>query len=69
MLKNILLLLLFLPIFCMATDLKPWFGNEYEFEFRATGFISEFRFDFCEGISQEAQRERWIFDTWDSVSF
>ena len=42
MLKNILLLLLFLPIFCMATDLKPWFGNQYEFEFRATALYQNF---------------------------
>lgn len=28
--------LIFLPILCQATDLKPWFGNMYETELRAT---------------------------------
>jgi len=31
-----ILLLLFLPLFGMATELKPWFGNDYEVELRAT---------------------------------
>ncbi len=29
-------LFLFIPFFCVATDLKPWFGTEYEAEIRAT---------------------------------
>jgi len=37
MLKKTLLFLIFIiPLFCEATDLKPWFGNEYEAEIRAT---------------------------------
>ncbi len=29
-------LFLFIPLICTATDLKPWFGNNYETEIRAT---------------------------------
>lgn len=29
-------LFLFIPLICAATDLKPWFGNDYEVEIRAT---------------------------------
>lgn len=32
---KLLFLLLFIPLLCEATDLKPWFGNEYEVEIRA----------------------------------
>jgi len=30
------LILLIFPLICAGTDLKPWFGNDYEAEFRAT---------------------------------
>ena len=33
---KILFLLLLISSMCQATDLKPWFGNEYEVELRAT---------------------------------
>ena len=42
MIKNVLLLFLTLPLLCAATDLKPWFGNEYEFEFRASFLYQNF---------------------------
>lgn len=33
---KLLCLFLFVPFICEAADLKPWFGNEYEVELRAT---------------------------------
>ncbi len=33
---RLLSLLLFVPFLCTATDLKPWFGTDYEAEIRAT---------------------------------
>lgn len=33
--RVLLYIFLCFPVLCRATDLKPWFGNEYEFEVRA----------------------------------
>ncbi len=33
---KLLVLFLLIPFVCQATDLKPWFGNDYETEVRAT---------------------------------
>lgn len=36
MLNILLFIFSFFPFMCAATDLKPWFGREYEFEIRTT---------------------------------
>lgn len=34
--RNLLIIFLSISLGCWATDLKPWFGNDYEVEFRGT---------------------------------
>lgn len=34
--RTIFFLFVFFPLFCGATDLKPWFGNDHEVELRVT---------------------------------
>jgi len=36
-------LFLLIPLLCEATDLKPWFGNDYEAELRATALYQNYR--------------------------
>lgn len=38
-----LALLLIFPFACVATNLKPWFGTEYEFELRETALYQNYR--------------------------
>jgi hypothetical protein len=61
MLKNILLLFFLLPIVCGATDLKPWYGYEYEFEMRATFLYQNFdQISSCNHLEKHTENDGFL---------